>query len=75
MLNTPAKPCRLSIYRFERIARKEQLNAMSALQITGLLLDYESLLTEDCDVVELILDHEYGASHLENRTADWSRSF
>jgi hypothetical protein len=48
---------------------------MSALQITGLLLDYESLLTEDCDVVELILDHEYGASHLENRTADWSRSF
>ncbi|MFT5522256.1 MAG: hypothetical protein ACI9G1_000595 [Pirellulaceae bacterium] len=62
MFNTSKMPRKLSIYLLERETRKVQLNAISGLQLTGLILDYELILTEDCDPVAAILDHEYGKS-------------
>ncbi len=65
MLNSPPKPQKLALYLLKRRVRRADLEAMTKLQLTGLILDYDLVLTEESDPVEVILDHEF--SHARSR--------
>ena len=62
MLNVSTTPMNVSFRNPQKENRRQQLNALSKLQLTGLILDYELILTEDSDPIEVVLNHEFAGT-------------
>ena len=49
----------LSEHAAGREKRRQALLSLSPLGLANLILDYQLLLTEECDPIETILNHEF----------------